>query len=503
MHMTQLLASLCLDRTVATPLFRQLYAEIKQAILTGAINPGMQLPPTRDFCNMLGISRQTVLNAYAQLMAEGYLTGAIGRGTFISEHLPIPATNMRSDTAAVPTFAARAKLLRPLSERGMRFADARGKMQFHQGKTRAFRLGLPGLDLFPFDIWGRLEARRWRHPDNVQMGYGDPAGYGPLRELLCVYLKASRGVNCSPEQIIITSGSQQALFILSTLLLAPGDAAWIESPGYRGASAPLHANEARLYPVPVDDEGLCVALGAKHCPDAKLIYVTPSHQLPLGVTMSLQRRLELLSWATVNKAWIIEDDYDSEYRYTGPPLASLQSLDTAGCVIYVGTLSKVLFPGLRLGYLVAPPPLVEAVIQCKAVIDRHTATVPQIVLADFIAEGHFNRHIKRTRDAYHERRNALLAALNHELADDLTPGPTDAGLDLAVYFKNAQDELLVAQAALEQGIEVRPLSYYGGTIEEPSSNRGKQGLLLGFSSISTEEIEMGVTILKGVLKRLY
>lgn len=500
MHLTQLLASLQLDRAGPTALFRQLYAAIKRAILNGAVKPGMQLPPTRDFCRLLGISRQTVLNAYAQLMAEGYLTGSVGKGTFVSERLPISSPEPQA--ARADSASPAATLLRPLSSRGLRFVDAMGTMRFHQGQTRAFRLGMPGLDLFPFDIWGRLEARCWRRPGH-QMGYSDPAGHAPLRALLCVYLRASRGVNCTPEQIVITSGSQQALFLLSSLLLGPGDAAWVENPGYRGAIAPLHAGQARITPVPVDADGLSVAYGARHCPDAKLIVVTPSHQLPLGVTMSLQRRLELLAWAAANKAWVIEDDYDSEYRYTGPPLASLQSLDTAGCVIYVGTLSKVLFPGLRLGYLVAPLPLVESIVQAKAVIDRHTAIVPQMVLADFIAEGHFNRHIKRTRDAYAERRAALLQALDAQLADELVCGPSDAGLDLVVYFKQPRDEIAVARAALAKGIEVRPLSHYASTLANavPAYSQS-QGLLLGFASISVEEIRHGVAVLRQVLKEV-
>ncbi|NMM26160.1 MAG: PLP-dependent aminotransferase family protein [Glaciimonas sp.] len=507
MHITQLLASLPLNRDGPTALFRQLYAAIKHAILSGAISPGMQLPPTRDFCHLLGISRQTVLNAYAQLMAEGYLTGSVGKGTFVSERLPIASQLQRvapalstSSAATHPAATLLRPLLRPLSSRGLRFVDPMGEMRFHQGKARAFRLGMPDLDLFPFDIWGRLEARCWRRPD-YRMGYSDPAGYAPLRALLSVYLRASRGVNCTPEQIVITSGSQQALFLLSSLLLAPDDAVWVENPGYRGAGAPLHAGQARITPVPVDADGLSVAYGARHCPDAKLIYVTPSHQLPLGVTMRLQRRLELLAWAAAHKAWVIEDDYDSEYRYTGPPLASLQSLDTADCVIYVGTLSKVLFPGLRLGYLVAPLPLIEAIVQGKSVIDRHTAIVPQMVLADFIAEGHFKRHIKRTREAYAERREALLQALDAQLADELVCGPTDAGLDFAVYFKKPHDEIAIAQAALAKGIEVRPLSHYASTLANaaPAFSQS-QGLLLGFAAISVAQIKHGVAVLRQVLK---
>lgn len=491
----QYLSTLMLDPALPAPLFRQLYDAVKTRILNGTISPGTQLPPTRELALLLRISRQTVLNAYSLLMAEGFLSGTVGKGTYISDSLPIAARNAHALADAVPQ-----PVPRPLSARGLRFVDSRSRINVHDGKPKAFRIGMPGLDVFPFEIWARLEARRWRRP-SFQLGYTDAAGYGPLRTLLAAYLGATRGVHCAPEQILITSGSQQALFLIATLLLAPHDAAWVEDPGYRGTSGVLHATEARVCPVPVDREGLCVALGAQHYPDAKLVYVTPSHQYPLGVTMSLQRRLELLAWAEENKAWIVEDDYDSEYRYAGPPLASLQSLDKAGSVIYVGTLSKVLFPGLRLGYLVLPPPLVQAFNNGKAVLDRHTSIVPQIVLAEFIAEGHFGRHIKRTREAYAERRDGLLRALDAELADEFDRGPADAGMHLAVAFRREHEDLAVARAALEKGIEVRPLSqFYAPQAEAPLRDGTPSGLLLGFASVPVAESRLGVTILREVLR---
>ncbi len=487
MHMTHILAALPLDRSDPAPLFRQLYAAIKEAILRGALGPGMQLPPTREFCRLLAISRQTVLNAYAQLTAEGYLSGSVGKGTFVSADLPIAGGD-----GAAPG------LLRPLSARGEGYVAAMRKVAYHRGKLRAFRVGMPALDHFPFDVWSRLEARRWRRPDHL-MGYSDPAGYLPLRELLCVYLKAARGVNCTPEQIVITSGSQQGLFLLSSILLGPGDAVWMESPGYRGASGSLHAAGAEVFPVPIDAQGLDVAYGAAHCPQAKLAYVTPSHQLPLGVSMGLQRRLELLAWAAKAKAWIIEDDYDSEYRYTGAPLASLQSLDRAGCVVYVGTLSKVLFPGLRLGYLVAPPALAGALVQAKAVVDRHTAIVPQMVLADFIAEGHFGRHIKRTREINAARRALLMQGIERELGDFLVCGPAETGLELCVHFRRGHDEEAVARAGLERGIELRPLGHYSDA-GAPAGCRAAPGLLLGFSALPEAEIAHGLKVLGEILR---
>jgi len=487
MHIPDILAATPLERGSPAPLFRQLYARIKEAILRGTLSPGMQLPPTRDLSELLGVSRQTVLNAYDQLTAEGYLSGTVGRGTFISAHLPI----------ALPADAPRG-LMRPLSARGANYAAAMQSVGHHASPARAFRVSMPSLELFPFDVWSRLEARRWRHPDH-HMGYGDPAGFAPLRELLCVYLRASRGVNCTPEQVIITSGSQQGLYLLTALLLAPGDKVWVESPGYQGASAPLFAAGAEVCTVPVDGEGMDVAFGAARYPDARMVLSTPSHQLPLGVTMTLQRRLELLRWAAANKAWIIEDDYDSEYRYTGPPLASLQSLDSADCTVYVGTLSKVLFPGLRLGYIVAPPALVEAVVRAKSVVDRHNAIVPQMVLADFMAGGHFSRHIKRTREAYAERRHALLTGIQAQLGDELRCGPSDAGLDLCVHFRRARDEQAVVQAALARGVEMRPLSYYANRVAVPEC-AVDPGLVLGFAAVTPRDIAAGLKVLRAILR---
>jgi GntR family transcriptional regulator/MocR family aminotransferase len=491
MNLAQSFATLRLDPASRIPMYRQLYEAIKEAILAARLSPGMQLPPTRELSLLLGISRQTVLNAYEQLMAEGYLSGTIGKGTFVSGDLPLSPHARLSGNSPSPAP------LRPLSSRGQGFINPETKLNVHpQGKPKAFRIGMPGIDVFPFDVWARLEARRWRHPPD-SLGYSDAAGYLPLREALATYLRAARGVQCEPGQILVTSGSQQALYLIATLLLAPGDAAWMEEPGYRGAYAALHAAEARICPIPIDSEGLSVPYAAQKHPDARLVYVTPSHQMPLGVTMSLPRRLELLEWAARNKAWVVEDDYDSEYRYTGPPLASLQSLDKSAGVIYVGTLSKVLFPGLRLAYLVLPPALVDAFVQAKAIIDRHAPIVPQIVMTDFINEGHFGRHIKRTRQVYAERRAALLNVLNTVLPDQLEPGPADGGLQVAAMFRQIRNDRAVVQAALEEGIEVRALSEF---YNAPGGNR-LSGLVLGFASVPVDEIEQGAHKLRDVLAR--
>ena len=493
MHFAQSLATLRLDASNPIPMFRQLYDAIKQATLTGMLAPGTQLPPTRELAQLLGISRQTVLNAYMHLTAEGFLSGEVGRGTFISDKLPFP-------TAGKSIQPKSPRLLRPLSERGRRFVGEAVQLNTHTGMPRAFRIGMPGLDIFPFDVWARLEARRWRKPQH-HLGYDDPAGYAPLREAIAAYLRTARGVQCDAQQVLITSGSQQALFLAASLLLSPGDAAWVEEPGYRGINASLHAVDARVCHIPLDEDGLCVSWAAKHFPDAKLVYVTPSHQQPLGITMSLQRRLELLAWAAEKKVWVVEDDYDSEYRYTGPPLASMQSLDKAGCVIYTGTLSKILFPGLRLGYMVLPPPLVDAFVQGKAIIDRHTATMPQMVLTDFINEGHFSRHIKRTREAYVERRDTLLKALERHLSDELEIGNADAGLHFAVTFRRQRDDRAIVRTALERGIELRALSsFYNAS--QPNCSILPSGLLIGFAAVRDADLKRSALALRDLLKEV-
>ena len=488
--------SIRLDRDSATPLFRQLYDAIKAAILAGSVTPGMQLPPSRSLAEELGVSRQTVVNAYAQLSAEGYFSGTVGRGSFVSDTLPV-----RGAVPAGPRGQPRSPAdgIRPLSARGQRIVDPRFRLGEQIGPPRAFRAGMPALEAFPFELWARLEGRRWRRPP-PSLGYADPSGYAPLRELLAVHLRVTRGVRCEPGQIIVTTGAQQAMQLAAQLLLSPGDHAWIENPCYRGALAAFQAAGVQPCPVAVDSEGLRVSDGAADFPKAKLVYVTPSHQYPLGVTMSLERRLALLDWAERHQAWILEDDYDSEYRYSGPAPASLHSLDRAGSVLYIGTLSKSFFPALRLGYLVVPPLLVDAFRSGKATLDRLTPLMPQAVLADFIAEGHFRRQIKRTRELYDERRQILLEELGRRLGGLLQPGPSDAGLQLAAAFPRPLDDQAVVAEAGRRGIELRALSSFH--LDSPLPGRGApapSGLLLGFACVAPEQIRTGVAALARLL----
>ncbi|MBA3826972.1 MAG: PLP-dependent aminotransferase family protein, partial [Ktedonobacterales bacterium] len=358
----------------------------------------------------------------------------------------------------------------------------------------AFRTGIPDLAGFPFDVWGQIAARHWRAPDLNWLGYGDPAGYLPLRAAIAGYLGEARAVRCTPEQIIITNGSQGGIDLAARVLLDPGDAVWMEDPGYAGARGALVGAGMRLIPVPVGPEGLEVATGEALCPTARLAYVSPSHQYPLGVTMSLRRRLDLLAWAKQAGAWVLEDDYDSEYRYTGRPLAALQGLDSSGRVIYIGTFSKVLFPALRLGYVVVPPDLVQPFGAARALIDRHSPTVDQAILADFIAEGHFARHIRRMRERYAERQGVLAAELRRILPNHLAVTSAAAGMFLVATLPAGSNDRTLTQRLAARGITAGALSiYYHGPAP-------RHALLLGYAAFTPQQIRTGVATLATVLR---
>jgi GntR family transcriptional regulator/MocR family aminotransferase len=326
------------------------------------------------------------------------------------------------------------------------------------------------------------------------LDYGDPLGFMPLREAIATYLREARAVRCEAGQVMVVSGSQHGLDLATRLLLDPGDRVWLEDPGYLGARGALMAAGARLVPVPVDGEGLEVARGIRVAPDARLAYVTPSHQYPLGVTMSLARRLALLEWARARRAWIVEDDYDSEYRYTGRPLASLQGLDRHGRVIYVGTFSKVLFPALRLGYVVVPPALVDAFAAARGLVDRHPPSVTQAVLAEFIAEGSFARHVRRMRMRYAEQQAALVEAARHKLDGVLEVSPAEAGMHLVGWLPSGADDRAASGTAQQVGVEAPALSTFR------LRRSGRCGLLLGYAAWAPSELRAAVDTLAAALR---
>jgi GntR family transcriptional regulator/MocR family aminotransferase len=475
-----------LARDGPIPLHRQLYEGLREAILTRRLAPGMRLPSTRTLAGELGLSRYTVVDAFRQLCAEGYLEGRVGAGTCVARTLPddllhpsLPATS-----TSVPT-----RERRPRSQRSEGLlALGRPLLSTRLGPPRydePFQVGVPALDAFPGDLWGRLVARHARAMPASMRGYQHPAGYAPLRRAIASYLTAARGVRCTAEQVIVVNGSQQGVALTAQVLLDPGEAVWMEDPGYPGAKGALVGAGARLIPVPIDAEGLDVEAGKTRCPEARLAFVTPSHQCPLGVTMSLKRRLALLEWAREAGAWVIEDDYDSEYRYVGRPLAALQGSDTAGRVIYAGTFSKVLCPALRLGYLVVPRDLLEAFAAARLFADMHAPLLEQMVLAEFITEGHFARHIRRMRLLYAERQAALVEA-SRPLSAWLDVRPSEAGMHLLGWLPGGSDDQAVAQLAARHQVIAHPLSRH---YIEPSEQRA---LLLGYASVPIPASREGV-----------
>jgi GntR family transcriptional regulator / MocR family aminotransferase len=481
-----------LDGSSPDPLYQQLYNELRGGILDGQLVPGTRLPSTRELAAELGLSRTTVLNAFDQLISEGYIEGHTGAGTFVSRGLPEELLQIRAKTVRV---AKPIRLRRTLSKRGEKLALTPVTATPRTDKPQPFRSGIPALDLFPFAIWGRLTAQHWRNASYELLQYGDPAGYRPLREAIAGYLGASRAVRCDADQVIIVAGSQQALEIAAQLLLDTGDYAWVEDPGYLGARGALVGAGARLVPVPVDKEGLDVTEGTRRCAAARVVCVSPSHQFPLGMTMSLARRLSLLEWASRAGAWILEDDYDSEYRYAGRPVPSLQGLDTQSRVISIGTFSKVLFPSLRLGYVVAPPDLVDPFIKTRAIFDRHSPTIEQAVLTDFITDGHFARHIRLMRTFYAERQEVLVKEIKSRLTGLLEVYPDEAGMHLVGWLPEGVGDVDAARRAAERGVEVGPLSnYYLG-----QQSRG--AVTLGYAAYDPKEIRKGVPRLAEALIR--
>ena len=495
-----------LDARSTAPLYRQLYDGLRQAIVAGRLRPGARLPAARALGGDLALSRNTVEQAYEQLHAEGYLDRHPRRGTFVSETTPdsvLHATALvRAPRRAIHAVHRSLNALPPrraLSSRGEAIANLTlpaGVNSF--SAPRPFRPGVPALDAFPIALWARLSARHWRRATRRHLAYGHSAGYLPLRDAIAQHVATARGVRCTPDQVIIVGGSQQALALATRLLLDPGDEVWMEEPGYVGARAAFTACEARMIPVPVDDEGLDIDAGERLAPDARMAFVTPSHQHPLGAVMSVPRRIALLRWARRADAWILEDDYDSEIRYGGRPLPAMQGLDEDGRVIYLGTFSKTVFPALRLGYVIVPPALVDAFVTARLIVDRHSSVVEQAVLADFIAEGHYARHLRRMRTLYAERQEALLEALAPW--DGLVElQAAHAGLNVLAWLPPGVDDRRIATAAELAGIEAPPLSPFA---QRPLS-RG--ALILNFSGYDAIDLRSAAaklgTVISAVVER--
>ena len=462
------------------PLFQQLDVQIRQAVLSGRLSSGLRLPSSRVLAIELGVSRTTVVTAFEQLIAEGFLEGRVGAGTFVG-------TDLTEQIGALPQpdrfGAGRAKPEIILSRRGALVAKSFNNPP--QVPT-AFVPNQPAYDQFPFDIWARLTARRCRRPAVEMLNYGSPMGYPPLRRAIADYLRDARGIKCDEGQVIVVAGAQMALTLTAWLLLDPGDAVLMEDPCFITMRDMLIGLGARIITIPVDNNGMKVSAGIASTPNARLALVAPSHQYPLGVTLSLPRRLELLAWATRNKSWIVEDDYDSEFRYSGAPLAPLQTIDRNGRVIYVGTFSKVLFPSLRIGYLVVPPELVNAYSSAVHLLARGVPTLFQAVLADFIDDGYFSIHLRRMRVVYAERQEALVDAIRSQLDGLLHVTPARAGMNVIGWLPAGSDDTTARRKIAELGVLSFPISSYF------VDQRPRPGLFLGFCCSPVEKIRPAV-----------
>ena len=486
------------DKKSSNPLHRQIYEAMRRAILKGDFRAGAKLPSTRGLAAQLGVSRMTVVVAYDQLYAEGYLEGKSGAGTYVASELPEELLHTSKNKNQKNTEKSESALPRPLniSKHGKWLAETRypDVVRVERAtKFIPFQHGLPAVDEFPFETWSRIANKWHRNPPRSLLGYGEPAGFRPLREAIAAHLQSARGVNCDYEQVIITSGAQHALTLATKVFLDAGDTAWIEDPCYLGAKGSLLAAGANIVPVPADADGFDLQAAIATKKDAKLIYVTPSHQYPLGLTMSLSRRLQLIEWARANDAWILEDDYNSEYRYGGRPLAALQGLDRDGRVLYVGTFSKTIFPSVRLGCLVVPRDLIEIFAVARSLGDLHSPLIDQAILAEFITEGHFARHIRRMRKLYQQRQQILVEEAGKHLAGVLKLQKSDAGMHLVGWLPDEINAEAVAEKAAAQNLKVSPIANYIFSGQAPN------GLILGYTSFTEKQIKAGVKKLSKVL----
>jgi GntR family transcriptional regulator / MocR family aminotransferase len=485
------LPPIALDPKGKIPMYRQLYEWFRGAILDGQLRPGQRVPSTRSLAAELKLSRIPVSSAYEQLQAEGYFETFTGAGTCVARSIP-------DDTLKAAVGKSRNASRQSSGKKAPRRVSRRVALMHMEPQSwldnlGAFRVSLPAIDHFPIGIWSKLVARHSRNPPIGSMVYQDAMGWLAFREVIAEYLGTVRGVRCEPSQILVTTGSQQGLQLSAQVLLDPNERVWIEEPGYHGARHALMAAGAQLIPVPVDAEGLNVAEGIRRNRNALAVYITPSHQYPMGMTMSATRRMLLLNWAMRTGAWIIEDDYDSEYRFGGRPIASLQGADTDARVIYIGTFNKVLFAALRLGYVVVPKDLVPAFATARDAADVFSSTLYQAVMTDFIREGHFARHIRKMRMLYMERRAALVETIHKQMGDKLEVVGAEAGMHLVALLPPGVSDVVVGRKAAQMGVSAMPLSFC--CLKPPA--RG--GLILGYGGVDAKQAHEGIRKLKSII----
>jgi GntR family transcriptional regulator / MocR family aminotransferase len=478
---------LAVDTSSDTPLLLQVYQLLRGAILSHALTPGSRLPSTRQLADRLGVSRTSVLSAYDQLLAEGYVEGRTGSGTYVAKDIPQPPI-----APAVRKTPGSKSAGRRLSSAGIRFR----KLAQNLGPPEhvPFSPGCCSVDAIMIASWRKVGSRQMKTLENVNLHYADPIGELSLRIEVAQYLRAARAVRCEPEQVIIVSGAQQALDLSLRALVNPGDSVWIEDPGYLGTRAAVRAIGANLIPVPVDESGLVVSAGIVADANAKAAYITPSHQFPTGAVMSMRRRLQILAWARDHDAWIIEDDYDSEFRYVGRPLAALQGIDDDARVIYIGTLSKMLFPGARIGFAVVPKDLVDVFTGAKFVTDRQPPSLQQAMVADFMRSGFLTSHIRRMRLHYREARDVVVNAITQHMGDLVEVEVPECGIQLTVRFRDDISDVEVANKARAKGIVVKPVSSL--YLNTPA----RQGLVLGYSGFDLRKLRFASRQLAEVVR---
>jgi len=468
-------------------LYRALYDHFRKLILSGDLKSGTQLPASRNLAEILDLSRNTVIEGYSLLQADGFIYSKTGAGYYVSDNLA--EENLFTTGSIDHNVDVTAPQISERAKNWLRLHD----QSRHTQNAQAFAPGRTALEDFPFDVWARLLSRRWRLSGTRLGMIEDPAGYLPLRTQLADHLKSSRGVNCDADQILIVSGAQQGLDLIGRVLWEAGDDIVVDDPGFAGINGVVEGAGANLHPISIDEEGMDVETADTVHKDVKTFLVTPSRNYPLGVTMSLARRLSLLKVARDKSAWVVEDDYDSDFRFEGRPLSSLQGLDQDGRVIYVGSFSRILFPALRLGFVVLPKTLVPAFLAAKSYIDGHTSIIHQAALADFFEEGYYASHLRRMRKLYKVRRQYMLDILENDFRDELRVLPSDGGLHICVAFKQPRDDIKFASKLEAEGIIVRPLSRF-------YRNGNKQsGFLMGFAGYSENEVRLGLGKLREIL----
>ncbi|SDT94819.1 PLP-dependent aminotransferase family protein [Stappia sp. ES.058] len=486
-HAGMMLSSIRIDKTSDRRISVQLYMALRELLLSGGLAPGDRLPATRTLAQEVGVSRTTVIDAVDRLVSEGLLEARVGAGTFVSDALKVPDASANGNSGPEGRFA-RPRLSRSAIHAAPEFAP-RSRLPH---KSLAFATALPALDAFPMAQWARLSARHWRGERDHVTGYGEPFGYPRLRAAIARQLNASRGITCDPDQVFIVNGAQQGFSLISAMLVNPGETVWFENPGAIGARNAFVANGAKLAPIGVDEDGLCVEEGLERAPHFRLAFVTPSHQQPLGHVMSLERRLALLQAANDADAMIVEDDYDGEFYYGDQPPPTLKSIDTQGRVIYVGTFSKSLFPSLRLGFVLAPRGLVSA---CERIWEAWLSgapTVTQAIVADFMDEGLFATHIRTMRQLYKTRHDALIDAAA-SLRGRIDLQSTGSGFHAVGFLSDDLTEAGIVSKLRAENVVISSLGRYA------LSPLPQQGVVLGFGSVTPEEIRKGIAVVRKIV----